>query len=170
MPTQIETERKYLIRMPDEARLAAMDGCEIWEIEQIYLCDGPCGETRRIRRVLTGGAYRYYQTEKTRVSALSSLESEAEISPERYAELKTQANPALNPIFKRRYRIPHRQQTLEIDVYAFWSDRATLEIELADENVVPAIPEWIQIVREVSGEAAYKNRRLAQAIPMEKIS
>ena len=169
MAVQIETERKYLIRMPDERMLSAIDGCEIWEIEQIYLQDGPNGETRRIRSVLTGGVKKCFRTEKKRVSALSSIENEGEISEEIYAELKKEANHALNAIYKRRYRIPYGGQLLEVDVYAFWNDRATLEIELPGEDADVNIPEWIDIIRDVSGEAEYKNRCLAAKIPMEDI-
>ena len=32
-----ETEMKYLITMPDAGMLAKQEGCEVWEIEQIYL-------------------------------------------------------------------------------------------------------------------------------------
>ncbi len=169
MPVQIETERKYLIHMPDESLLASMPGCEVWDIEQIYLQDGPEGETRRIRSVVSGGERKYFRTEKKRVSALSSIENEEEISCETYAGLKAQANPALNAIIKRRYRVPHAGHTLEVDVYAFWQDRATLEIELTTEDIQAPIPEWLHVIREVSGEYAYKNRSLAETIPMEDI-
>ena len=170
MGVQIETERKYLIRMPDEKLLSSMEGCEIWDIEQVYLQDGPNGETRRVRSVLTEGVRKCFRTEKKRVSALSSIEKEEEISQEEYVSLKAEANPALNIIFKRRYRIPFENQLLEIDIYAFWQDRATLEIELPGENVAAVIPGWIDIIRDVSSEAAYKNRCLAAAVPMEDIS
>ena len=32
MRTELEIERKYLIRMPDVAALAAMPGCVIWDV------------------------------------------------------------------------------------------------------------------------------------------
>ena len=169
MPVQIETERKYLIHMPDEALIAALDGCEIWDIEQIYLQDGPAGETRRVRCVLSEGKRKYFRTEKKRVSALSSIEDEAEISKEAYEALKRQANPALSPISKRRYRVPYEGHLLEIDVYAFWQDRATLEIELTSEDIEAPQPDWLRIIRDVSGEIAYKNRCLAEKVPMEDI-
>lgn len=169
MAVQIETERKFLIRMPDEALLAAMPGCEIWDIEQIYLFDGPEGQTRRIRSILCDGGKKCFRTEKKRISTLSSIEKENEIPAEEYAALKEEANPALNAIIKRRYRIPYGGRTLEIDIYAFWDDRATLEIELDSEDASAAIPEWIDIIRDVSGEYAYKNRCMAEKVPVEDI-
>ena len=69
MSGHCEIERKYLLHMPDVPALRAMDGCRVWEIEQIYLVSEP-GVTRRIRRVAEQGETRYYRTEKRRLSAL----------------------------------------------------------------------------------------------------
>ena len=165
----MEIERKYLIRMPDEARLAAMPDCEIWEILQTYLTGCGNGYSRRVRRVRINGAENYIQTEKIRVSAMSARESEKELSREAYLQLMQEADPALNSIDKRRYRIPYEGQLLEIDVYSFWNDRATLEIELTDEAQQPILPDWLEIVRELTGEPAYKNLYLARRVPMEEL-
>ena len=94
---------------------------------------------------------------------------EEEISRETYDRLLADADPALNAIEKRRYRIPYAGQLLEIDLYSFWSDRATLEVELRREDQAVELPEWIELIREVTGERAYKNRYLAEAIPMEEL-
>ena len=169
MRSAMEIERKYLIRMPDEALLAAMPGCEVWEIAQTYLC-GCCKDySNRVRSVRTNGTEKYIHTEKRRVSAMSARESEGEVSREEYLRLIQDADPALRTIEKRRYRIPYAGQLLEIDVYSFWNDRATLEIELRDEAQQPVLPEWLDIIRDLTGEAAYKNVMLAREIPMEEL-
>lgn len=165
----IEIERKYLIRMPREAMLQAMPECEIWDIVQTYLLDGEDGSTRRVRSICSGGETRYIHTVKRHLSRLSQREWEAEISQAEYLQLLEQANPALHAIRKRRYRIPYANQILEVDVYSFWKDRATLEIELESEAQQPILPDWISIVREVTGELSYKNRYLAENAPVEEI-
>jgi CYTH domain-containing protein len=165
----LEIERKYLIRMPDEGLLSAMPGCETWEVVQTYLMDGPDGSTHRVRSILTRGETHYIHTIKRPLSQLSHEEWEQEVSLEEYESLLKDANPALHPIVKKRYRIPHAGQLLEIDVYDFWQDRATLEIELTSEEEQVSIPDWLHIVRELTGERAYKNRFLAECVPMEEI-
>jgi len=165
----LEIERKYLIRMPDEAKLSRMPDCEVWEIVQTYLMDGADGSTHRVRSIRTGGETRYVHTVKHRLSELSHREWEAEVPQEEYEALLREANPALNTIDKKRYRIPYAGQLLEIDIYTFWKDRATLEIELDSEEQAVVLPEWLQIVRELTGEAAYKNRFLAECVPMEEL-
>ena len=165
----LEIERKYLIRMPDEGMLAAMPGCEIWDIVQTYLMDGADGSTRRLRSIASGGKVQYVHTVKHRLSDLSYREWEAEVPAAEYEALMREANPALNAIDKRRYRIPFEGQLLEIDVYSFWKDRATLEIELESEAQAVVLPRWLHVIRELTGEAAYKNRFLAESIPMEEL-
>lgn len=163
----LEIERKYLIRMPDEAQLAAMPGCEIWDVVQTYLMDGPDGSTHRVRSIETGGKIHYIHTIKRPLSQLSHEEWEVEVEKAEYEALLCEANPALNTIVKKRYRIPFEGQLLEIDIYDFWQDRATLEIELTSEEEEVHLPDWLSIVRELTGERAYKNRFLAETVPME---
>ena len=165
----MEIERKYLIRMPDEAKLRAMPGCVVWEIVQTYLNDGGVGHTQRVRSIRTGSETCYIYTFKRRINELTCDEREREIDEPTYRAMLAEANPALHPIEKRRYRIPHCGQLLEIDIYSFWDDRATLEIEFENEDQAPELPEWLDIVRELTGERAYKNRYLAECIPMEDI-
>lgn len=166
----MEIERKYLIRMPDEAKLRAMPGCVVWDIVQTYLDNGGVeGLTKRLRSVVSGGETHYIYTFKQRVNALTCEERERELSADTYRQLLNEADTALHPIKKRRFRIPHAGQLMEIDIYSFWSDRATLEIELEREDELPHIPDWLDVVRELTGEDAYKNRCLAAYVPMEEI-
>ncbi len=163
-----EIEMKYLIAMPDEAMLAQMDGCKVWEIEQIYLTAEP-GTTRRVRRVLEDGEERYYKTFKRRISVLTAQEDEGLISREEYEAYCTERNPQLNVILKKRYRIPFAGQTLEFDIYPFWTDRAVLEIELESEEQQTVIPEWVRVLKDVTADFRYKNVALANEIPMDEI-
>lgn len=169
-PSEMEIERKYLIRMPDEATLAAMPGCVLWQINQTYLTGCGNGYTSRLRRMQVEGREVFIHTEKRRVSELSCEESEREISRGEYDALMQQADPALRTIEKKRYRVPYAGRTMEIDIYAFWNDRATLEVELESEEAEVSLPPWLDIVRELTGEAAYKNYALARKIPMEALA
>ena len=164
-----EIERKYLIAYPDAEQLKAQPGCEIWDITQIYLKDGEGGQTRRIRRVLAGGEEKFYRTFKRRLSALSALEDEGEITGEAYAAYSRERDLSRNPILKTRYRVPYGGHLLEFDVYPFWTDRAIMEIELEREDEGADIPDWVRVIRDVTGEKAYKNKQLAKRIPMEEI-
>ena len=163
-----EIERKYLIRYPDPKILAAQPGTERWEIVQIYLTSAE-GETRRIRQVVTGGNIRYYRTFKRRLTTLTSEEDEIEITPVEYFELAREQAGGTHPVAKTRFRIPYGGHMLELDLYPFWNDRAILEIELGSEEEGAKIPDYVQIIRDVSGDLPYKNSSLAVSVPMEAI-
>ena len=153
----LEIERKYLISMPEAAFLA--EG-ERWEITQTYLKaeDG----NRRVREVRSAGGTKYIYTAKQRVSALTCREEEREIDRKTYLRLLDEARPDSAPVCKIRYRIPHAGYLLEIDVYPFWQTAAVLEVELTSEQDTPLLPPQIHLLREVTGEALYKNTNIAR--------
>lgn len=164
-----EIERKYLIRYPDVRKLQAQKGVEQWEIVQIYLTVSGPGETRRIRQVVSDGEIKYYKTFKKRLTDLSNEEDEGEIDQLEYIHLCQEQQPGCKPVGKTRYRIPYEGHILEFDIYPFWMDRAILEIELEHENEGAAIPDYVQIIRDVSADPAYRNRSLAENVIYEEI-
>lgn len=165
----LEIERKYLIRMPDEAFVRALPGCQVWQIEQTYLQSGVPGEARRVRRVCENGGVKYYYTQKQRIDAMSCEEREREISESEFEALLLEADTRLRTVKKRRLRVPWCGQLLEIDLYDFWQDRATLEIELESETQPVCLPDWLCVVRELTGDRAYSNHSLAGHVPMEAL-
>ena len=60
-------------------------------------------------------------------------------------------------------------QLFELDIYPFWNDRATLEIELSDENENFELPPFIEVIKEVTDDDRYKNRSLSYEIVNEEI-
>ena len=164
--SQYEIERKYLIAYPDKAVLARADGARIKRIEQTYLLAG-AGETRRVRKMTENGETRYVETRKYRVSDLRATEEEKELTAEEYDALLALADPALRPIFKTRYAIPFAGHVVEVDLYDFWQDRATAEVELASEAEGVELPSYLRVIREVTADKRYKNVCLARELPQE---
>ena len=164
--TPIETERKFLIRKPDGAYLAALEGCTASDITQTYL-QNEDGNTERVRRRVYTDRTVYTHTVKKRISPMSALEQEREISPDEYALLLTRADPARRPIIKTRYAVPYAGHTAEIDVYPFWNRQAVLEIELQSENDDVPLPDFVTVIREVTGDHSYSNNSLSLKVPKE---
>lgn len=166
MPKNLEIERKFLIAMPDEGELARQDGARCDEILQTYLLSQD-GVTARVRARRGEGGIVYTATEKRRLSDLTAVEDEREVTEEEYRALLLRRDGALTPIEKRRYAIPYGGHTLEIDVYPFWQRQAVLEVELPSEDTPLTLPPFIRVIREVSGDRRYKNVSLARSIPAE---
>ena len=164
MHPSVETERKFIIRMPDEKLLSR---AECIDMIQIYLEAEP-GVTRRIRRSESSGGVSYHKTEKRRISALSCIEDESKISEQAFLKLKEEIRHGSYPITKKRYKIPYRMRTLEIDIYPEWKRQAIMEVELSSESEEFIFPDFLTLIKEVTGNAAYSNSSLASSFPGEE--
>ncbi len=162
----IEIEHKFLIARPEKDVLLAQPGVRVLEIEQVYLRSRP-GVTGRVRRMTEGGVVRYFRTEKRRISTMSAYEDEREITAEEYSHAVRTESLRRRVIRKTRYKIPYGGLICEIDVYPFWQDRAILEIEVESEQIVPKIPDFVTVLKDVTMDRRYKNASLAKEIPKD---
>ena len=140
--------------------------CE--KITQTYLKEIPGKSVeRRVRRIEEDGQVSYVFTKKEKLTKMSRIENEWEISEEEYREYLTEAYSTLN---KTRYSFPYENHVMEIDVYPYeiggegLRDRAVLEVELEDEKEEFAVPDFIEIERELTGTKEFSNKTLAKRI------
>ncbi len=162
----VEIERKYIIEMPDFQILEKQEKYQKSDILQTYLYSSP-GETRRVRRRTTDGVTRYIETRKIRIDKISSTEIERELDEEEYLLLLGDADKGALPIKKTRHIFIYKNQLFEIDVYPGWNKTAIMETELKSRTESVEIPEFIKIIREVSGDKAYSNAGMARRFPEE---
>ncbi|MBQ4370575.1 MAG: hypothetical protein II784_06185, partial [Oscillospiraceae bacterium] len=102
------------------------------------------------------------------VSAMTRVEREEHISDEEYRILLSEKrDETLRTIEKTRWRIPWDGHTLEVDVFPFWKKQAFCEIELESEAEEYSLPDYIELIRDVSAEKEYVNSALAKNIPAE---
>ena len=160
-PEPLEIERKFLIRYPDVQALEKLPDCRRLEITQYYL-PAREGEELRLRRTEENGNEIYYKTLKRRVSEFKRLEIEERLTPGEYQSLLRDAEPGLKPVTKTRYCLSYEGQSFEVDLYPFWQDQAIVEIELSDKNAEVVFPKELCVIREVSGDPAFKNAALAR--------
>ena len=166
--TPIETERKFLILIPSFSDMKNQADFRIREITQTYLqSDGK--KNSRVRKVIESGQITYIKTVKERISTLSCYEDESIISHDEYDALLLSADNEKKSIHKTRYSFEYCKHILEIDVYDFWDDRATLEIELESEDEEFSIPSFIDVIKEISTDGRYKNTNLAKSVPFDEI-
>lgn len=166
MSAPMEIERKYLIRRPDERALAAIPGCAYTDIEQTYLAVRP-GHTDRVRARESGGLCVYTRTVKTRVSDMSNIEREREITRDEYLRLLARADKTRVTIRKRRYALEYAGRVFEIDIYPFWAKQAVMEVELESEGQAVELPPCIDVLRELTGLREYGNAALSFSVPPE---
>lgn len=153
----VEIERKFLIAYPDAAFLEKIDGCTVSDIEQVYVTGGG-----RARKRQFGDGCKYYFTVKRDVTAMTRIEIENEITKREYEEYRRDILEGTYPIIKKRYCIPYKGLTLEIDLYEFSSEFATLETELESEEQEVELPDYIRVIADVTSDKRYRNFSIAR--------
>ena len=159
----LEIERKFLIKMPDIKMLEVLPDIGIADIIQTYTTVGV-----RLRKWTEQGRTTYIKTVKKHLSDLTRIEEESEISAEEYNSLMLLADPERNSLTKTRYRYPFKGKLIEIDVFPFWERQAFCEIELKGEDEEFSLPDFIEVIKEVSADKAYRNYALTKNIPKEE--
>lgn len=160
VPTPLEVERKFLCRSIDRSLLPP--NSQVLDIEQIYLRSKD-DIVKRIRRRGQKGSYVYFQTEKRAHSYGTSSETEHFISEKKYRERSRKIATGTRPLSKTRTCFTYQNQYFELDEIKVRDGRVLhlLEIELTDMQQEVALPPFITIEKEVTGDPDFSNRALA---------
>ena len=158
----LEIERKFLIAYPDVDALRRMPGYRVVHISQTYI--DPAGDCPggRIRKIVEGDKVSYVYTFKRRLSELTRREYERELSADEYDRLLALKADGTVTIEKDRHIFEYSGLTYELDVYAFWDDKATLEAEVDSEDANIPMPPCVSLIKEVTLDRRYNNSRLAR--------
>jgi CHAD domain-containing protein/CYTH domain-containing protein len=150
----LEIERKYLLR-----DLPTLEGAvETAEIVQGWLPGDAVRE--RLRRVDANGTPRFYRTIKSG-TGIARLELEDETDADLFETLWPLTEG--RRVRKRRHKVREGERVWEIDEFLD-RDLVLAEVELPSIDAPVELPEWLRphVVREVTGEAEYKNENLAR--------
>ena len=159
-PEPMIAKRKYLIKMPDTKLLVDRYQATPLDMMQTYLIVTRPGVERRIRQQRNGEDYLYFYTEKHYREDGTRWDTEKPISEKVYLRYLMESDSSMHSVRKTKYRFLYEGCRLEVDVYPFCSDKAVLFVYAPD--TAPSLPEEIQVIRDVTGDPNYKNRRLAQ--------
>ena len=153
-PSTLEIERKFLLKRLPESMPKATE----LRIEQGYLPGDRLVE--RLRSIESNGHRSYVRTVKVG-AGLVRTELEEETSAEMFQKMWPLTKG--RRLTKKRHRVPQGDFTWEIDEF---TDRELVlaEIELPSADTEVKIPDWLQssVEREVTGEVAYLNSKLAK--------
>ena len=162
-PNPYEIERKFLIEMPDIEYLESLPNCEKVRIVQTYL-NSSDDEEVRIRQRGNNGTYTYSKTRKINVDSMRRIEVETRLTQEEYINELLNADSTRGQIVKDRYCLCYKNQYFEIDIYPFWNDKAIAEIELISEDQKIEMPDFINVIDEVTDDINFKNSEIAKQL------
>ena len=157
-PEPMVDKRKFLVKMPDLDLLREKYGAVAIEMMQTYLRVIVPNVERRIRQQENGEDYLYFYTEKHVMDDGTQWVTEKPISEKQYLHYLMEGDNTLHSVRKKKYRFIHGDCRFELDVYPFSGNSAVLF--MYGENV--PLPPEITVLREVTGDPAYKNRQLAK--------
>ncbi len=160
LPEPLEIERKFLIEHPDLTMLQSMKACRRVPLTQAYL-NTPEEGRFRVRKRGEGADALYIKTVKHKINDMKRIEIEDYISEEEYKAYLNRKEYVQGVISKDRYCLVWHSEYFELDVYPFWADKATLELELLSENQPFELPDFLTLIRDVTTEKAYRNKQLA---------
>ena len=166
-PEPLDRKRKYLITMPDMNRLVVNYGAVPFEMVQHYLVETNPTIERRIRRQKNGSDYLYFYTEKHTMPDGSKWATERSISEKHYVRYLMECDSSMHSVRKVKHRFIYDGHRIEIDVYPFSDDRAVLFAY--SDNEPAALPPEVRVIREVTGDPAFKNRRLATTQTLREV-
>ena len=141
-------------------KLTAIYNAATLDMMQTYLRETNPAVERRIRQQRNNDDYLYFYTEKHLMPDGTKWDTEKPISQKEYIRYLMEGDPALHTVHKTKYRFTYHSQRFEIDVYPFSGDKAVLFCYIGGDHVV--LPPEIQVLRDVTGDPAYKNKQLAK--------
>lgn len=153
-------KRKYLIAMPDCEELCRRRGATAVRMMQTYLSSANPRLERRIRQQMNGADYLYFYTEKRVAEDGTRWVTERPISEKEYVAYLMEGDLSLHAVKKTKYRFTFGDRRMDIDVYPFSSSRAILYAYGGDGE--GPLPPEVSVLRDVTGDAEYKNRNLAR--------
>ncbi len=165
----LEIERRFLCEMPNTAELAAAYDLTVSEITQTYLSPTPYWTSERVRSRTTDGVRVLTHTAKRRLSRDTAIEEERVIGEEEYHALLRLRDETRRPIEKRRIALSHAGLVFEIDIYPFWEKHAVMEVELPTSETPLHFPDFVRVIREITGDKRFSNHALAEHVPSEEL-
>lgn len=169
MSTQIETERKFLVKFPsswEDLSLMFENLVSIKRILQYYLIPKNGEQAARIRKTidgLIGNKEIYFDfNQKDRIDSISHKEKEYRLTKSQYEKHLKEIDPNKFPVEKTRFVFKYNDQIFELDAFkGRLNGLAILEIELKNKDSKIELPPFIKIIKEVSRDKKYNNFNLA---------
>ena len=169
MTSKVERERKFLINFPKSwSDLAKMfdDLIDIKRITQTYLKpkgDEPAPRVRKTIEGLSGDtSVIYHYNQKKPIETGAHQETEHEISEKKYNEYLKDPYPGKGSVEKTRFVFKFNDQVFELDVFkGALKGLVILEIELEEKGQTVELPDYLEVIKEVTEDKSYNNFQLA---------
>lgn len=157
-PTRIRNQRKFLVENLDIESLKA--AASKVDITQDYLNSSDDFEYRLRKMDQNGNSSYHFTVLKKYENGKREIIREENVSKEEYEKLLLSKSADLETIKKTRYSFVHNKQYFKLDI--FEDGLMLLEVNLTKENPNLTIPEFVNVLDDVTNNSEYKNVNIAR--------
>ena len=160
----VEKYSKYLIEINDDVlkHFEKEANYTSSHIIQHYLISTN-GNERRIRERIKGEDVLYTYSEASYLSTNERIKVDRVLTRRQYSDYQREIDKNLNVTDKMRYSFINGGIFYKIDVFDFDKSKGLLSIDDSHGGREVIIPEYINIIKDVSGDEKYKNYFLAKS-------
>ncbi|MCX6755058.1 MAG: AAA family ATPase [Candidatus Nomurabacteria bacterium] len=163
-PVPIEIEERYLIKSFDPKHLIDLGiRCEATDIEQTYLLSGNESTVERVRKRTYYESSSYFHTTKIDYPEKGGrIEKDFGTLKSEFLSSLTRRDPTRHTIYKKRHCFLWKYQYFEVDVFAKRNDGTIImEREKTDLNESTELPNFIDVIEDITNNPKYSNSNLA---------
>lgn len=159
----IQVFKKYLIEVTPELidHLTRINAPKT-HIIQHYL-KSQSGTERRIRTRQKDGNMICYYSEATMLTPSTRIKKDRIISNGQYIDYSLEIDTNLHAIDKERYSFYYGSLFFKLDIFSFDHTKALLGVQLPDGTEEITLPDFINVIKDVSDIVNYKNYYLAKS-------
>ena len=162
--TPVEKFNKYLIEVDDEvlAKFAQEANYSTSHIVQHYL-RSENGYERRVRSRQSDDTVMYTYSEANYLNTNERIKTDSVITERQYKDYLHQADKDLNVLDKMRYSFIDDDLFYKLDVFNFDTTKGILSIDVPSDGRPIRIPDYVKVIKDVTGDINYKNYYLAKS-------
>lgn len=148
-------EKKYLIKKPDYDMLCKLNGASKFKISLTYL---KSRDDEDIKLVIRRSEDKVVYSKVVK----SIGREEVYISADKYVSELENADPRRKRLDKERFFFIYKNNRYKVDFYPFMDDVAILELDLLNEREEFELPDFIEVIEDITDNRKYRNRELAR--------
>ena len=162
--TPVERFDKYLIEVNEEVleKFRSEANYSTSHIIQHYL-KSENGYERRIRSRERDSDTMYTYSEANYLSSNERIKTDRVLTEREYKDYFHQIDHDLNVIDKMRYSFIKKDLFYKLDVFDFDTSKGILSIDRPSDGRKVEIPEYVTVIKDVTGDRNYKNYYLARS-------
>lgn len=160
----VEKYSKYLIKVDDALldKFSKEDNYECSHIIQHYLKSDD-GYEKRIRARYKGDDVQYTYSEAYYLANNERIKLDRVITRRQYNNYEREIDDTLNVTDKMRYSFIDDGLFYKLDVFNFDKTKGLISVADGDDGQKVALPEYIRVIKDVTGDKEYKNYFLAKS-------